>query len=122
MPSPVVLAIDDDVLMLKLERAFLERHGFKVLTATSGTDGLKLASLHPVDLVVLDYELGDLNGAVVATGIRRLRPKALVVVLSGADVPETVVRLVDAFLPKHEITTRLLPVLTMLGAAQSGTN
>ena len=122
MAATLVLAIDDDVLMLKLERAFLERHGFKVLTAASGTDGLRMAALHAVDLVIVDFELGDLNGAVVATGIRKLRPKALVVMLSGADVPETVVRLVDAFLPKHEITTRLLPVLTMLGAAQSGTN
>ena len=117
MAATLVLAIDDDVLMLKLERAFLERHGFSVLTATSGTDGLKLAALHPVDLVILDFSMPDLNGAVVATGIRRLRPKALIVMLSADDIPEAVVRLVDAFVPKEHITTRLLPTVASLTAS-----
>ena len=119
MPSPTtVLAIDDDPLMLKLLKAFLERCGFTtVLTAASGTDGLRMAALHPIDLALLDFELGDLNGAVVATGIRRVRPKALIILVSAADVPETVQRLVDAFVPKQDFSSRLLPVLTMLGAA-----
>jgi len=119
MPSPfIVLAIDDDRLVLKLVKSFLERCGYNnVLTASSGTDGLKMASIQPIDLVVLDYEMPDMNGAVVATAIRRLRPKALIIMLSGDDIPAQIRRMVDAFVPKHEITTRLLPVLASLGAA-----
>ena len=119
MPSSsLVLCIDDDVLMLKLERAFLERCGYtNVLTAPSGTDGLKIAALHEIDLAILDYNMPDVNGAVVATAIRRLRPKALIIMLSGTDVPETIRKMADAFVPKENFHRELMPVLTMLGAA-----
>ena len=57
MPSPtLVLCIDDDPLMLRLVKSFLQHRGYNnVLTAASGVDGLKMASLHEIDLVILDY-------------------------------------------------------------------
>jgi DNA-binding response OmpR family regulator len=114
----VVLCVDDDRLMLKYEKSFLERCGYTtVLTAPSGTDGLKMAFLHPVDVVILDYDMPDMNGAVVASGIRKLRPKALIIMLSGADVPEQVVKIVDAFVAKEQFSKQVVPVLTMLGAS-----
>jgi two-component system KDP operon response regulator KdpE len=119
MPSPtLVLCIDDDPLMLRLVKAFLGRCGYdNILTACSGVDGLKMASLHPIDLVLLDYGMPDMNGAVVATGIRKLRPKALIIMLSGEDIPEQIKTLADAFVPKENFHRELVPVLTMLGAA-----
>ena len=117
LPS-LILCIDDDKLMLKLVRNFLERFGYSnILTAASGTDGLKMAALHEIDLAILDYNMPDMNGAIVATGIRRLRPNALIIMLSGEDIPEQIKTLADAFVPKENFYRELVPTLTMLGAA-----
>jgi CheY-like chemotaxis protein len=52
--SKVVLCIDDNQDMLECEKAFLESFGYTVLTAPSGSKGLELASIHPVDFVIVD--------------------------------------------------------------------
>jgi CheY-like chemotaxis protein len=43
----------------------------KVVTATNGGDGLRLFVSWPVDAIVLDYQLGLLDGATVAAEIKR---------------------------------------------------
>jgi YesN/AraC family two-component response regulator len=50
---------------------------------------LELASKHSVDVVILDYFMPEMNGQEVAIEMRRLRPEAAIIMLSGAaDVPE----------------------------------
>jgi DNA-binding response OmpR family regulator len=40
--------------MLECEREFLEAFGYTVQTASSGSVGLELASVHPADIVILN--------------------------------------------------------------------
>src|SRR3982074_731649 len=87
--SGVILCIDDDEEVLECEKAFLESFGYTVLTAPSGGKGLELASIHSVDVVIVDYVMPEMNGHEVALEIRRLRPQAPIIMLSGAvEVPE----------------------------------
>jgi DNA-binding response OmpR family regulator len=89
-----------------------------VLTAPCGDEGLKLASRHAVDVVILDYFLPKMNGQEVALGIRQLKPQASIIMLSGAvDVPEAALNWVDAFLPKDRLASRLLPTIAQLQVA-----
>ena len=63
--------------------------GNTVLTALSGSKGLELASTHPVDVVIVDYCMPEMNGPEVAIEIKRLRPHAPIIMLSGAvDIPK----------------------------------
>ena len=55
--SKIVLYIDDKGDLLDCEKEFLESFGYTVLTARSGGKALKLASINPVDVVVVDYYL-----------------------------------------------------------------
>jgi len=55
LQSAVVLCIDDNQDVLECEKAFLETFGYTVLTAPSGRKGLELASIHSVDVVIVDY-------------------------------------------------------------------
>ena len=75
--------------MLECEKSFLESFGYTVLTASSGRKGLDLASVHPVDVVIVDYVMPEMNGQEVAIEMKRLRPHApIIMMLSGtADVP-----------------------------------
>ncbi|MGB9196714.1 MAG: response regulator [Terriglobales bacterium] len=119
----VVLCIDDDPAILECEKRFLELFGYSVLTAASGNQGLELASMHPVDVVVVDYSMPGMTGPEVATEIKRLRPRAPIIMLSGAvDIPKHALKTVDAFVAKDRLGSQLLPVIAELhkgGAASA---
>jgi CheY-like chemotaxis protein len=113
--SKIVLCIDDNQDVLECVQAFLESFGYTVLTAPSGGKGLELASNHSVDVVVVDYTMPEMNGHEVAIEMRRLRPQAPIIMLSGAvDVPERVLKCVDAFIAKGQVARQLLPTIAQL--------
>ena len=65
------LLIDDDVALCEMLREYLGKHGWNVRTAHSGLAGIQDAQQTPVDLIVLDVMLPDLDGYEV---LRRLQP------------------------------------------------
>jgi len=115
LQSAVLLCIDDNEDLLECERSFLESFGYSVLTAESGGKGLELASKHWVDVVILDYFMPEMNGQEVVIEMRRLRPEAAIIMLSGAaDVPEQALKWVDAVIAKDRLASQLLPTITQL--------
>jgi CheY-like chemotaxis protein len=70
----VLLCIDDNQDVLDCVKSFLESFGYTVLTAPSGDKGLELASMHAVDVVIVDYLMPKMNGQEVAIQMRRLKP------------------------------------------------
>lgn len=57
-----VLVIEDEVAVRRFLRASLTAHGFRVLEAESGEEGLSLATSHNPDVVLLDLGLPDGDG------------------------------------------------------------
>jgi len=113
--SKMLLCIDDNEDVLECEKAFLESFGYTVLTAPSGGKGLELASIHSIDVVIVDYFMPAMNGQQVAIEMRRLRPQAPIIMLSGAlDVPEQTLKWVDAFIAKDRLASQLLPAIARL--------
>jgi CheY-like chemotaxis protein len=111
----VVLCIDDSQAMLECERALLEGFGYTVLTASTSDSGLEMASIHSVDVVILDYFMPAMNGRAVAMEMRRLRPRAPIILLTqGLGVPETTLNLVDALVAKNRLASQLLPTIAYL--------
>ncbi|MGB9236306.1 MAG: response regulator [Terriglobales bacterium] len=111
----VLLCIDDNQDVLDCERAFLETFGYTVLTALSGRKGLELASVHPVDVVIVDYVMPEMNGQEFAIKMKRLCPQAPIIMLSAAlDVPKEALNLVDAFIAKDHLSSQLLPMIAQL--------
>ena len=110
-----VLCIDDNEDVLECEKAFLETFGYTVLTAPSGGKALELASAHSVDVIVVDYFMPEINGQEVAVEMRRLSPRAPIIMLSGAvDIPEQALKSVDAFIAKDQLANRLLTTIVQL--------
>jgi CheY-like chemotaxis protein len=115
LQSGVLLCIDDDVDVLECEKSFLESFGYTVLTAPSGGKGLELASMYPVDVVIVDYFMPEMNGQEVAIEMRRLNPQAPIIMLSATvDVPEQALKVVDAFIAKDHLASQLLPAIEQL--------
>lgn len=65
-----ILVVDDEKDLVELVSYNLQRSGYNVLTAGSGTEALDLARAHKPDLMVLDLMLPGLEGTEVA---RRLK-------------------------------------------------
>jgi DNA-binding response OmpR family regulator len=68
--SGTVLLIEDEESIASLVRAYLERDGYKVVWARTGSDGLAELPRHPVRIVVLDIGLPDIDGFEVCRQIR----------------------------------------------------
>lgn len=98
---PTLLWVDDFQPGLALYRTMFEGLGFRVLTAHSGKQGVKLAAENPIDVVVTDYEMPGMNGEALAVAIKAIKPRIPVVLFSGSTlVPLSARRVIDAFCDK----------------------
>jgi two-component system, sensor histidine kinase ChiS len=57
-----ILAVDDDENILNLEKTILVQNGFEVVTTSKAKDVLALLEREPVDLVLLDVVMPELDG------------------------------------------------------------
>lgn len=87
-----ILVIDDSPDMLELRKTILEMDGIEVFSAASGTDALRILKEIKVDLVLLDFSLGDMNGPEFLKRLEAEQPQTLkevpVVFLTGMDKNE----------------------------------
>jgi CheY-like chemotaxis protein len=65
-----ILVIEDNLQNMYLMRFLLEGHGFAVLSATDGQEGIEMASRMRPDCILLDIQLPKLDGYGVAVALR----------------------------------------------------
>ena len=73
--AKTILVVDDDAEIASAIRTFLERHGYRVLTAGDGNAGLAVAERENPDLVVVDMMMPKKSGFLVAEKLKS-RPAA----------------------------------------------
>ncbi len=66
-----ILVVDDDLDSLKLIGLMLQRNGYEVIAANSGTQALARATNDHPDLIILDVMMPDMNGYEVSRNLRR---------------------------------------------------
>ncbi len=86
--SARVLVVDDEESLVEMVASALRYGGFEVATATSGADALSAVRTLAVDLVVLDVNLGDMDGFEVCDQLRRDGHQIPVIFLTARDQPE----------------------------------
>jgi CheY-like chemotaxis protein len=107
--------VDDERIGLRVRKIMLESHGFNVLTASNGRQGLTVFDENPVDLVVLDYFMPDMNGGDVAAEIRKRRPDVPIIFLSAYfSLPPEALELANAFITKGDPPDSLLEKIGQL--------
>jgi len=70
MAGKRVLVVDDDVKTVELVKLYLDRDGYRVLTAYDGVEALHLAQENHPDLIVLDLMLPGIDGFEVCRALR----------------------------------------------------
>ncbi|MBN1316731.1 MAG: response regulator [Anaerolineales bacterium] len=66
-----ILIIDDDIDSLKLIGILLQRHGYQVITAPNGNEGLSLAASENPDLILLDVMMPSIDGIEVCRQLKK---------------------------------------------------
>lgn len=93
-----ILVVDDQPANLRVVSALLARHGYEVITASSGEDALDTASAQSPDLMLLDMMMPGMDGFDLLSQVKQ-RPELLrlpVVFLTAAHDRELLLRAFDA--------------------------
>jgi DNA-binding response OmpR family regulator len=88
-----ILLVDDEQNLVNLLRGTLEREGYTVLEAFDGLTALGIARRNPVDLVVLDVMLPDLDGIEVCRQIREFSDAYVVMLTARTEEIDKIVGL-----------------------------
>lgn len=86
-----LLCVDDEPNILSALRRVFRQSGYQVMVANSGAEGLQLLEKEPVDLVISDMRMPEMDGAKFLAQVRQRWPDALRLLLTGyADMSSTI--------------------------------
>ncbi|HSA61706.1 MAG TPA: response regulator [Nitrospiraceae bacterium] len=78
-----ILIVDDDQMNCDLLQNVFTRHGYQVISSTSGREGLNLFRKHAPRVTLLDLRMPEMDGLTVLKEIRAIDPHAPVIILGG---------------------------------------
>lgn len=88
---PTLLFVDDESSILSSLKRLFRPHGYRILTAGGGAEGLAVLEKEPVDLVVSDMRMPEMDGAQFLEQVRGRWPHVVRILLTGyADVGSTI--------------------------------
>jgi two-component system KDP operon response regulator KdpE len=82
-PHRVVLVIDDEAQMRIFVRIALEAYGYQALEAPTAAEGIRQATTHMPDLILLDLGLPDADGGEVTRRIREWSNLPILIISAG---------------------------------------
>lgn len=83
MRKITTLVVDDEQILCQLIATVLEDVGHRVLTAFSGTEALARLETEPVDLVISDIVMPEIDGIELVQRIRAKHPTVRIISMSG---------------------------------------
>jgi two-component system alkaline phosphatase synthesis response regulator PhoP len=83
--TPTVLVVDDSVLTVRQLSHYLERRGFRVVSATDGISALECARSECPDVILLDLELPGLHGFDVCRHLREFSDAYVLMLTASGD-------------------------------------
>lgn len=129
-PKKTILVVEDEKDILQLVKLYLEKEGFRVVTAMTGPDGLKQVKNERPDLIVLDLMLPEMDGLEVCKRVRTAAETAMLPIImltAKAEESDTVIGLelgaddyvTKPFSPKA-LTARVKALLRRMERAPAG--
>ena len=85
-----ILIIDDEEIVRVLLRSVLKAVGYEVVVAANGRQGLELYRHRPMDLIITDIAMPELNGLDMILELTRQFLRAKVIAISGVEEEKNV--------------------------------
>lgn len=80
---PCVLFVDDEPYVVSALKRLFRAQDYRILTAGSGREALELLAQEPVDLVISDMRMPEMDGATLLEAIRQRQPQVMRILLTG---------------------------------------
>jgi DNA-binding response OmpR family regulator len=109
----ILLVEDEKLLNWSLEKS-LSKWGFEVQPVFTAKDAMKQLEQSEFDLILLDYQLPDLDGLQVAHRVRKAHPEAIIFLVTAFQLNELDVAsgLIDGYFNKPVDLQQLRQALT----------
>jgi len=91
MKSPVVLVIDDDTEVRYTLERILSARDYKVISADSGEEGLKVAKQENPTVILLDNRMGGMSGIETLQHLRHTSPSSMVILMTAFGTAQTAI-------------------------------
>lgn len=91
-----ILIVEDEKDILQLVKLYLDKEGYRTITAATGSEGLRQARAEKPDLVVLDLMLPEIDGLEVCKRLRSAPETAMLPIImltAKAEESDTVIGL-----------------------------
>ncbi len=99
-----ILIVDDEKMQREMLQGFLEKQGYTVLSAAGGEEALQIFRTQPVQLVLIDHRMEDMNGDDVLARMRQESPLIRAIMITAYGSVATAVKVMqlgaDDFLEK----------------------
>jgi len=122
-----ILVVDDDPQIREVVRFAVSREGFRVSEAGNGRDAVAAFERDPVDLIILDILMPEMDGTEVCRAIRRRSSVPIIFLSSKDDEVDRILGLElggDDYVTKpfspRELVARVRAVLRRGAAAREG--
>jgi len=107
-----LMMVDDEPDILETGKRYLQRHGYRVITAENGREAINKYKEHTIDMVVLDVGLPDMNGLNCFKTLKSIDQNAKIIISTGSytfsDEQEVLDLGAAAILPKPYSLNELL--------------
>lgn len=87
-----ILTIDDEAEIRDLLGAVLGSRGYRVTAAGSGVEALRIAQAGPIDLIISDLQMEDVDGLELIAQLKQIHPDTPAILLTGVLFDPEVVR------------------------------
>lgn len=120
-----MLLVDDEVQMLEVIESYLKQEGFRVVTATTGLEALKVAKQENPTIVVLDWMLPGMSGIEVCRELRGIGNYGIILLTAKTEEIDKIIGLemgADDYITKpfslRELCARIRSVMRRMNRTQ----
>ena len=89
--KPTILVAEDESLLRKILTGLFEAEGYRVVAAATGREALERFGAEPVDLVVTDIRMPEIEGLELLDRLKRVDPEVPVVIMTAFSSVESAV-------------------------------
>lgn len=87
-----ILIVDDEDTQRNVLKGYLEKKGFRIFSASSGTEGINTVNNNIIDIVLSDFKMPDKTGLEVLEETKKINPEISFVILTAYGTIENAVK------------------------------